>query len=94
MDILEELYYGNIDPHEKDVKRGGEYAALAKLAVKNQANMMEGLTETQKKLFTTICENNTEMNTLTELAGFKSGFCLGVRLIIAVMTTELPGEIQ
>ena len=94
MDILEELYYGNIDPHEKDVKRGGEYAALAKLAVKNQANMMEGLTETQKKLFTTICENNTEMNTLTELAGFKTGFCLGVRLIIDVMTTELPGEIQ
>ena len=94
MDILEELYYGNIDPHEKDVKRGGEYAALAKLAVKNQANMMEGLTETQKKLFTTICENNTEMNTLTELAGFKTGFCLGVRLIIAVMTAELPGEIQ
>lgn len=94
MDILEELYYGNIDPHEKDVKRGGEYAALAKLAVKNQANMMEGLTKTQKKLFTTICENNTEMNTLTELAGFKTGFCLGVRLIIAVMTTELPGEIQ
>ncbi len=85
---------GIIDPHEKDIKRGGEYAELAKLAVRNQAIMMEGLTETQKKLFTTICENNTEMSTLTELAGFKAGFCLGVRLVIAVMNTELPGEIQ
>lgn len=94
MDILKELYYGNIDPHEIDIRRDGEYATLAASESRNREALTDGLTEEQKKILDEILEAETEISKMTELEGFKNGFCLGVRITAAAMTGKFPGEIQ
>ena len=50
MTTLEDLYYGNISPHERYIKRGTRVDKLVKLICKNEEELNSGLTEKQKKL--------------------------------------------
>lgn len=36
MTTLENLYYGNIDPANKYIKRGSEYSKLINLSIRNE----------------------------------------------------------
>ena len=49
MTTLEDLYYGNISPCERDMKRGSRMDKLVKLICKNEESLMSTLTEQQKK---------------------------------------------
>lgn len=49
--IIEELYYGNIVPTDRDVVKGGEYAHLLHLLSRNSTELEETLTEAQKEVF-------------------------------------------
>ena len=51
MTTLEDLYYGNISPHERYIKRGTRVDKLVKLICKNEDELTEGLTEKQKETF-------------------------------------------
>lgn len=41
MNILEDLYYGNISPHERYIKQGSKVEKLVKLICKNEDELME-----------------------------------------------------
>ena len=51
MTTLEDLYYGNISPHERYIKRGTRVDKLVKLICKNEDELTAGLTEKQKEIF-------------------------------------------
>ncbi len=48
MTTLEYLYYGNIHPYERDMKKTGRESALIRLVVKIENYMLAALTEQQK----------------------------------------------
>lgn len=49
MTTVEDLYYGNISPHERYIKRGTRVDKLVKLICKNEEEFNSGLTKNQKK---------------------------------------------
>ena len=51
MTTLEDLYYGNISPHERYIKRGTRVDKLVKLICKNEDELTAGLTEKQKEMY-------------------------------------------
>lgn len=57
MDILEDLYYGNLFPHEKCAKLDDEVKELLKLLNRNEEKLAAALTEAQKETF----EKNTRI---------------------------------
>ena len=50
MTTLEDLYYGNISPHERYIKQGTRVDKLVKLICKNEEELNSGLTEKQKNI--------------------------------------------
>ena len=52
MNILEEFWYGNIEPAEYDISSGKEYKELLQLISRNEDKLLATMTEEQKELFT------------------------------------------
>ena len=52
MNILEEFWYGNIEPAEYDTSSGKEYKELLRLISRNEDKLLATMTEEQKELFT------------------------------------------
>lgn len=51
MTTLEDLYYGNIHPSERDIKKSSRESALLRLLLKNENDLIATLTEQQKEIF-------------------------------------------
>ena len=85
MTTLEDLYYGNISPHERYIKKGTRADKLVKLICKNEAELNAGLTEQQKETFEKFKYCQSELSGLTEREAFSSGFLLTTRIMVEVM---------
>jgi len=82
---LEDLYYGNISPHERYIKRGTRVDKLVKLICKNEEELTAGLTEKQKETFEKFKDCTSELSCITEREAFSSGFILATRIMVEVM---------
>ena len=85
MTTLENLYYGNIAPHEYEVERGSEYDVTAKLVIRHEQELSATLTEQQKAVLEKIKDNHTELMSLGERDAFCRGFSLAVKLLTEAM---------
>lgn len=85
MTTFEDLYYGNISPHERYIKRGTRVDKLVKLICKNEAELNAGLTKQQKETFEKFKDCQSELSGITEREAFSSGFILATRIMIEVM---------
>ena len=85
MTILEDLYYGNISPHERYIKRGSRVDQLVKLICKNEESLTATLTEQQKETFEKFKDCQSELSGLTERDAFRDGFILAVRIMVEAM---------
>ena len=85
MTTLENLYYGNISPHERYIKRGTRVDKLVKLICKNEEELNAGLTEKQKETFEKFKDCTSELSGLTERDAFRDGFILAVRIMVEAM---------
>lgn len=85
MRILEELWYGNIEPTEYTASPSREYRELRKLVDRNETDLRATMTDAQKELFTRYQESVMEYQTLSELMLFQNSFKLGARLMVEVM---------
>ena len=91
MGILEELYYGNIDPHTRRVQRDTPLGKMRALLVQNENKMRAMLNKEQKDWFERCKELDGEISELQEREMFANGFCLAVRIMVEVMSTmEIP----
>lgn len=85
MRILEELWYGNIDPTEYGVSPSQEYRELHRLVDRNETDLRATMTNAQQELFNRYLESVLEYQTLSELMLFQNSFKLGARLMVEVM---------
>ena len=66
MNILEELWYGNIEPAEYDISPSKEYKELLQLISRNEDKLLATMTDTQKELFTKYADCVREYQTMVE----------------------------
>lgn len=85
MDTLEELYYGNLFPHEKCAKLGDEMKELLGLLNRNEEKLIATLSDKQKETFEKYKDCNQEISEICERNAFLNGFRLGARIIIEVI---------
>ena len=64
MRILEELWYGNIDPTEYGVSPSQEYRELHRLVDRNETDLRATMTNAQQELFNRYLESVQEYQTL------------------------------
>ncbi len=85
MSTLEDLYYGNIIPHEYSIKRGSAYSEVLGYVVRHEDDLKATLTEQQKEIFEKLKDCESELHGMNELESFVSGFKLAARIIIEVL---------
>ena len=87
MDILEEIWYGNITPTEYSrIDNNANYIEALKLVNQNQERLKSTLNDEQKDLLEKLLTANEEFANIIELGCFKVGFKLGSRLITEAYT--------
>jgi len=85
MTMLENLYYGNIAPHEKYIKRGSKLDKTISSICSEEERLTSTLTEQQKEVFDRFKQCQDALNSITELTAFSDGFILAARLMIEVL---------
>ena len=84
MTTIDDLYYGNLHPCERDIVRGSRTDRLLRLLCKNEETLTATLTEQQKETFLKFKNCQDELTSLTEREAFKDGFILATRLMMEV----------
>ena len=85
MNILEELWYGTIEPAEYDTSPSKEYKELLQLISRNEDKLLATMTDAQKELFTKYADCVREHQAVAENLLFQNSFRLGARIILEVM---------
>ena len=86
--ILEELWYGNINPLENSTDGNAEVKKLLNLVGRNRDKLCEGLTEQQKADLAKYDDSVNEMYGLIEQEVFKYAFRLGAKVILETLRDE------
>ena len=90
MTVLEDLWYGNVNPHEAILTDSKRYKHLLSLMARNRDELSETLTDKQLETLEKYDEAMNEMHSLAEVEAFSYGFRIGVRLMIeALIKTKL-----
>lgn len=88
MHILEEFWYGNINPMERPFQRQRGFDKAFIMLNKNEENLLETLDEEQKELFDKFKVCYDKMIQITECQTFIKGFKLGARFTMASHENE------
>lgn len=88
MSIIEDLWYGNISPCERDIKRSSDYADALERIVQLEADLHARLNDEEKELLERFVDCSNELCCISEREMFVRGFTLGIKLIIEVMTEQ------
>ena len=86
--ILEELWYGNINPLEDSTDGNTEVKKLLNHVGRNRDKLCEGLTEQQKADLAKYDDSVNEMYGIIEQEVFKYGFRLGGRIMMEITKDE------
>ena len=87
MNVLEELFYGNINPNEKCFDRRSEYAKFNAIVSDNEEKLMKFLkvihrTEEEQHFFSQLMNAQAEILSFSQLDRFIEGFQLGARFML------------
>ena len=85
MKLLEEFWYGNIEPTEYDTSSCKEYKKLLELICRNEEKLLASMTDVQKELFSRYTDCVREFQTMTDCLLFQNSFKLGARMMLEVM---------
>ena len=86
--ILEELFYGNINPNEKQFIRNIDFDKAMQTLCDNEDKLTDLLDGKEKKLFLDLVNAQSIINGTTEVEGFINGFRLGARIALEIMNDE------
>ena len=84
MNILEEFWYGNIEPADYDASPGKEYKEMPQLISRNEDKLLATMTDAQKELFTKYADCVREYQVMAECMLFQNSFRLGAQMMLAV----------
>ena len=85
MRILEEFWYGNIEPMEYGPFSNEEYKELLRLITKNEEKLQATFSDEQKELFSRYTDCVQEFQTISESLLFQNSFRLGAKMMLEVM---------
>lgn len=85
MRILEEFWYGNIEPAEYDASPSKEYKELLRLIARNEEKLLSTMTDEQKEVFSRYQDCTREFQALADCMLFQNSFKLGARMMLEVM---------
>lgn len=85
MRILEEFWYGNIEPSEYDASPCKEYHDALKLISRNEEKLLATMTDEQKEIFSRYTDCVREFQSMAECLLFQNSFKLGARMMREVM---------
>ena len=85
MTTLEDLYYGNIVPHEHSFKRGSAYSEVLNYVIRQQDSLILTRTVQQKDIFEKLKDCEAELHVIYECEAFISGFKLAARIMTEVL---------
>ena len=83
MKILEELWYGNINPRQMD-SASGRHKNLTHLVSENEKKLMALLSDEAKEIYERLTDCQKELNVLEQCEAFIRGFKLGAQIMIEV----------
>ena len=84
MNILEEFWYGNIEPAEYDTSPSKEYKEMLQLISRNEERLLATMTDAQKELFAKYTDCVRDYQIMTECMLFQNSFRLGAKMMLAV----------
>jgi hypothetical protein len=79
--VLEEFWYGNINPAEKLFTRNTEFEHLLKLLCKNEEKLLSSLNESEKETFQKYQECQRVISQISECEVFTEGLKLGLKIM-------------
>ena len=86
MTFLDDLYYGNIKPADKEFVKNSEFDKALKIFLSSKNELSSMLDK--NKTFTELINSHNELLAVTGLENFKTGFRLGVKMICACLVDE------
>ena len=86
MNILEEFWYGNIEPAEYDTSPSKEYQEMLQLISRNEDKLLATMTDAQKELLAKYTDCVREYQAMAECMLFQNSFCLGAKMMLKVMS--------
>lgn len=88
MSILEEFWYGNLEPAEYDSSPSKEYKELLQLISRNEDKLLATMTDAQKELFSRYADCVREFQAMAECLLFQNSFRLGARLMLDILESK------
>ena len=85
MKILEEFWYGNIHPTERNIVSNSRVDKLLELVVKNEQQLIDLLSEQEQATFQVLRNVQDELSGVNECESFTRGFRLGARFMLEIM---------
>jgi hypothetical protein len=93
MQILEDLYLGDIHPNERSFRRNSQYARALEEVVKAGDALTDTFSEKQKELFEDYMAAQREVNVLTDCETYCLAFKTGAKILLDVLTDGQMKEI-
>ena len=93
MQILEDLYLGDIHPNERSFKRNSQYARALEEVVKAGDALTDTFSEKQKELFEEYMTAQREVSVLTDCETYCLVFITGAKILLDVLTDGQMKEI-
>ena len=94
MDIINELWCGNVSSFEQCTRGDKQLKEVLKLVARNREELDGSLTEKQKATLEKFEDCMNEMHSITERDAFSYGFRLGVQLMAEAFLMHLDEDEQ
>ncbi len=91
--ILEDLYFGNITPSERQMAPDSEMKRAVDRVAHYEGQLMEHLEETDQAILEKLIRSQHEIDSITALENFILGYRLGVRMMAECMDED-DGDIR
>ena len=86
MNILEDLYYGNVSPCDRDGRRGSKVDKLQTLVCQYEVELNQTLTDKQKEILEKFKDAYSELYCCFERDMFAQGFVIATKIMIEVQS--------
>ena len=83
--VLEEFWYGNLEPAEYDTSSSLEDKEQLQLITRNEEKLLATMTDSQKELFSQYTDCVKEFQAIAECLLFQNSFRLGAKMMLVVM---------
>ena len=89
MNFIEELFYGNINPHTECGLETARHEQATDIVFKLTTKLKDSLSESKQTILERFIEAENEITEETGLSYFKIGFALGVQMMIDCATINI-----